>query len=38
MPLGWTQWAEILPLFIFPSLAAELTKFFFSPARRNKKK
>ncbi len=28
--LGWAQWAEILPLLIFPSLAAELTKYVFS--------
>jgi len=24
--LGWAQWAEILPLLIVPSLAAEITK------------
>jgi len=28
--LGWAQWSIILPLLIFPSLAAELTKFFFA--------
>jgi Ca2+-transporting ATPase len=28
--LGWAQWSNILPLLIFPSLAAELTKFFFA--------
>jgi Ca2+-transporting ATPase len=27
LPLGWAQWAEILPLFLLPSVAAELTKF-----------
>jgi Ca2+-transporting ATPase len=37
VPLGWGQWAVILPLLIFPSLAAELTKYFFSPARKAKK-
>jgi Ca2+-transporting ATPase len=35
LPLGWTQWAEILPLFLIPSAAAELTKFFFSPERKH---
>ncbi|MCE5206698.1 MAG: cation-translocating P-type ATPase [Chloroflexi bacterium] len=37
MPLGWTQWAEIIPLFIIPSLAAELTKYLWSPARKARK-
>jgi Ca2+-transporting ATPase len=32
--LAWAQWLEILPLLIFPSLAAELTKFLFSPYRK----
>lgn len=36
LPLGWTQWAEIIPLFIIPSAAAELTKFLFSPTRKSK--
>ncbi|RPH75543.1 HAD family hydrolase, partial [bacterium] len=35
-PLGLAQWELILPLLIFPSAAAELTKFFFSPARKSK--
>jgi P-type Ca2+ transporter type 2C len=30
-PLGWAQWSELLPLLIIPSLAAELTKYFFAP-------
>jgi P-type Ca2+ transporter type 2C len=30
LPLGWAQWSEILPLLFVPSLAAELTKFFFA--------
>jgi P-type Ca2+ transporter type 2C len=34
LPLGWQQWGQILPLLIFPSLAAELTKFLYSPARK----
>jgi P-type Ca2+ transporter type 2C len=34
LPLGGPQWLQILPLLIFPSLAAEMTKFFFSPARK----
>ena len=34
MPLGWTQWAEILPLFLIPSIAAEVTKFMFSPEKK----
>jgi Ca2+-transporting ATPase len=38
LPLGWAQWAEILPLLIFPSLAAELTKYLFSPTRKLKSK
>jgi P-type Ca2+ transporter type 2C len=29
LPLGWAQWAEILPLFLLPSAAAELTKFVY---------
>lgn len=29
-PLGWLQWSEILPLLIFPSLAAEFTKLIFA--------
>jgi Ca2+-transporting ATPase len=36
VPLGWAQWEIVLPLLIFPSLAAELTKTFFSPTRRRK--
>jgi P-type Ca2+ transporter type 2C len=36
IPLGWGQWAEIIPLLIIPSAAAELTKFFFSPYRKKK--
>jgi len=26
LPLGWAEWAKLLPLLIFPSLAAEATK------------
>ncbi len=37
VPLGLEQWVKIIPLLIFPSLAAELTKFLFSPARKLKK-
>jgi Ca2+-transporting ATPase len=33
LPLGWAQWAEILPLLIIPSVAAEVTKFLFSPEK-----
>ena len=33
-PLGWTQWVEIIPLLLVPSIAAEVTKFVQS--RRNK--
>lgn len=36
LPLGWAQWAEILPLFLVPSIAAELTKFLLSPWRKKK--
>jgi Ca2+-transporting ATPase len=35
-PLGWTQWLEILPLFLLPSVAAEVTKAIQS--RRNRVK
>jgi Ca2+-transporting ATPase len=34
LPLGWAQWAEILPLLIVPSAAAEITKFLFSPEKK----
>lgn len=35
--LGWIQWSEILPLLIFPSLAAEITKLIFSRRLANRK-
>jgi Ca2+-transporting ATPase len=28
LPLTWTQWSEILPLLLVPSIAAEATKYF----------
>jgi Ca2+-transporting ATPase len=34
LPLGWAQWEVVLPLLLIPSIAAELTKFFFSPTRK----
>jgi len=34
LPLGWAQWELILPLLLIPSIAAELTKFIFSPQRK----
>ena len=34
LPLGWAQWAEILPLLAIPSVAAEVTKFLFSPEKK----
>jgi Ca2+-transporting ATPase len=34
IPLGLEQWAVMLPLLFVPSVAAELTKFFLSPARK----
>jgi Ca2+-transporting ATPase len=34
LPLGWAQWAEIIPLLIIPSVAAEATKFLFSPEKK----
>ncbi|NPV87234.1 MAG: cation-translocating P-type ATPase [Anaerolineae bacterium] len=37
LPLTWLQWEEILPLIIFPSLAAEMTKLLFSPTRKRAK-
>jgi Ca2+-transporting ATPase len=30
VPLGWEQWQVILPLFLIPSLAAEVTKYVIS--------
>ena len=35
LPLGWAEWSKILPLVIFPSLAAEVTKWVQS--RREQK-
>jgi Ca2+-transporting ATPase len=35
LPLGLAQWEVIVPLLLVPSVAAELTKYFFSPARRH---
>lgn len=37
LPMGWLQWADILPLFLIPSIAAELTKYLNSPDRKSKK-
>ena len=37
VPLGIQQWEVIIPLLIFPSLAAELTKVIFAPNRKKKK-
>lgn len=34
LPLGWDQWKIIIPLLIIPSLAAELTKVWFSPHKK----
>jgi P-type Ca2+ transporter type 2C len=34
LPLGWAQWEVMLPLLLVPSVAAELTKTFFSPIRK----
>ncbi len=35
LPLGMAQWEVIVPLLFVPSVAAELTKYFFSPTRRH---
>ena len=35
-PLGLAQWELILPLLLVPSAAAELTKYFLSPMRKQK--
>lgn len=35
-PLGWAQWEVMIPLLLIPSVAAELTKVFFSPYRPHK--
>ncbi len=34
LPLGWAEWAKILPLLVLPSLAAEITKALQSRAER----
>jgi len=34
--LGLEQWEVLVPLLLIPSVAAELTKFFFSPYRKRK--
>ena len=34
--LGWSQWLEILPLLMIPSLAAEVTKYVISSLNRKK--
>jgi Ca2+-transporting ATPase len=36
MPLGWEQWIDIVPLLIIPSLAAEISKYVWSPTRKAK--
>jgi Ca2+-transporting ATPase len=35
-PLGLEQWQVLLPLLLIPSVAAELTKYIFSPYRNRK--
>ena len=34
-PLGLEQWVVMIPLLFVPSVAAELTKYFLSPARKH---
>ncbi len=34
IPLGWEQWSQIVPLLFVPSIAAEATKFLFSPEKK----
>jgi len=34
LPLGLAQWEAMIPLLLVPSVAAELTKTFFSPIRK----
>jgi P-type Ca2+ transporter type 2C len=34
LPLGLAQWEVIVPLLFVPSVAAEVTKFLFSPTRK----
>jgi Ca2+-transporting ATPase len=36
-PLGWSQWIEILPLILVPSVAAELTKMFMQKKLRKER-
>ena len=35
LPLGWSEWQMIIPLFLIPSLAAEAVKYFIT-SRANK--
>jgi Ca2+-transporting ATPase len=37
-PLGWAQWAEILPLVLIPSVAAEVTKIFLQKKMKKDQK
>jgi Ca2+-transporting ATPase len=34
VPLGIPQWSMVIPLLFVPSIAAEMTKYFFSPSRK----
>jgi Ca2+-transporting ATPase len=34
VPLGIPQWSMVIPLLFVPSIAAEMTKHFFSPSRK----
>jgi len=34
--LGWTEWRLIIPLFLVPSVAAEITKYIISARGKNK--
>ncbi|MBC7335926.1 MAG: cation transporting ATPase C-terminal domain-containing protein, partial [Clostridia bacterium] len=35
--LGWEHWAEILPLVLIPSVAAEITKWFLRQGDRRRR-
>jgi len=37
VPLGWAQWAEILPLILLPAIVAEINKFVYGLQKKNKK-
>jgi Ca2+-transporting ATPase len=37
VPLGWTEWRLIIPLFLIPSIVAELVKYITQAIDKRKK-